>query len=391
MVTFAKRRFFVYWLLAVFVFLIFQLPPVRYFFFNFVGRWVYIFLYSLCLSFTLTPLVRQIAVRLNILDHPADRKVHEKATPLLGGLAIFLAFTASLLSNMIINRQMGVILVTGSILAVVSLIDDWKGLTAKFKLMVQLVMCLVLMASGTVLDFFPIHTWWGQILNHLMTAVWIIGIINAMNFLDGMDGLATGLGIIISGYLCIIAFQTAQPNLGWIAIAMLGSCLGFLPYNFRKKKPALIFLGDMGSIFLGYVLAALAVVGDWSERDPVVSFAAPVLIFGVLIYDMIFITIERVATGKVRSVKEWIDYVGKDHIHHRMFYLLGDKRKAVMLILLLSLTLGVTAITLRNARTIDSILLVMQAASITIIFSILDHVGRKRIREMAIDKDRFND
>lgn len=391
MFNFLKRRSEIYWLSAVVVFLLFQLPALKHFFFDFVGRWVYIFLYSLSLSFSLTPLFMRIAFRLNILDHPAERKVHEKATPLLGGMAVYLAFTASLISNMIIDKQMAVILITGSVLVIVSLIDDWRGVAAKTKLIIQLIMCAVLMAYGIVLDFFPIHTWWGQILNHILTVIWVVGIINAMNFLDGMDGLATGLGIVISGYLCIIAFQTSQPTLGWIAIAMLGSCLGFLPYNFRKKGPALIFLGDAGSIFIGYVLATLAVVGDWSERNPIVSFAAPVLIFWVLIYDMIFITIERITTGKVKSVKEWIDYVGKDHLHHRIYMLLGDKRRAVLLILLLSLTLGVTAITLRHARTIDSILLILQAAFITVIFSILDHFGRQRSKEMSIDKERTND
>ncbi|HOJ51822.1 MAG TPA: MraY family glycosyltransferase [Syntrophales bacterium] len=386
-----KRRGNAYWILAILVFLVFQFPYVRHFFFDHVGRWVYIFLYSTSLSFALTPLVRELALKFHILDHPAERKIHKEATPLLGGLAIFISFTLALLSNMIIDQKMFVILLTGSILTVVSLLDDWRGIAARTKLAVQLIMCSVLMINGIVLEFFPIYTWWGQGLNYLLTAIWVIGITNAMNFLDGMDGLAAGVSIIISGYLCIIAFQTHQPTLGWIAIAMLGSCLGFLPYNFRKKRSALLFLGDTGSIFIGYVLAALAVVGDWSERDPIVSFATPVLIFWVLIYDMTFITVERILTGKVRTVKEWIDYVGKDHIHHRMYTLLGDKRQAVMLIFLLSLTLGVTAITLRNARTIDSVLLVIQAALITVIVSILDHFGRKRIGEMKIDKERSDD
>jgi len=165
--------------------------------------------------------------------------------------------------------------------------------------------------------------------------------------------------------------------MGWIAIAILGSCLGFFPFNFRFKKPALIFLGDTGSTFLGFILAGLAVVGYWSDRSRIVSFANPVLIFWVLIFDMIYITAERIITGKVSTVKEWIDYVGTDHLHHRLFFLLGDKWKAVLTIFLYSTILGLSSIALRNARMIDAIILVGQAFFIAIIFSLLEYVGRK--------------
>jgi UDP-GlcNAc:undecaprenyl-phosphate GlcNAc-1-phosphate transferase len=168
--------------------------------------------------------------------------------------------------------------------------------------------------------------------------------------------------------------------MGWIAIAILGSCLGFFPFNFRFKSPALIFLGDTGSTFLGFMLAGLAVMGYWSESR-IVSFANPVLIFWVLIFDMIYITIERIVTGKVRTVKEWIDYVGTDHLHHRLFYLLGDRWKSVLTIFLFSTTLGLSSIALRYARMIDSILLVCQAGLIAIIFSLLEYVGRRSQRE----------
>jgi len=381
----------IYWIGAALVFFLFQLPPVRYFFFNQVGRWAYILLYASCLSFVLTPLIINVAKKFKIVDHPAARKVHEKATPLLGGLSVIIAFYAALISNMILDREMTIVLITGFILAIVCLIDDIKGIAARVKLTVQVLMAVILMVNGIVLEIFPIATWWGQVLNHITTAIWVIGITNAMNFMDGMDGLATGLGIIISFYLGIVAFQTNQPDFGWIAVAMLGSCLGFLPFNFRGRKPALIFLGDLGSIFIGYILGAIAIMGNWSEKDPIVSFATPLLIFWVLIYDMIYITIERILTGKVKTIKDWIDYVGKDHLHHRMYTLLGIKYWAVLFIFLISLTLGVTAITLRNARSIDGILLVIQAALITIILSILDYFGRRRANQMIFDKKGVDD
>ncbi len=198
-----------------------------------------------------------------------------------------------------------------------------------------------------------------------------------MNFIDGLDGLATGVAAIAAMFMGIIAFQTDQPFMGWIAVAMMGSCIGFLPYNLGFRKPASIFLGDTGSTFIGFVLAALAVKGDWADNSRIVSFSAPVLIFWIFIYDMAYITIERIITGKVKSVKEWIDYVGTDHIHHRLFALLGDKRKAVLFIYILCITLGISAIALRYARPIDGILLVFQAFLITVLISIIEYAGRR--------------
>jgi len=364
--------------IAVTVFLTLLLPEIRQYFFNIAGRWLYIFLFAFTLSFLLTPLMRRLAQMFNIFDIPEERKIHERATPLLGGWAIIIAFTASLVSNMVLEKDIIITLYAGSAVAVTSLIDDWKGLRARFKLLVQFLAVFFLIYNGIILNLFPEKIWWGYLFNFILTLLWIIGITNSMNFIDGMDGLAAGLGAIISIFLGIVAFQTNQHVLGWIAIAMLGSCLGFLPYNFHPKRPASIFLGDTGSIFLGFVLASLAIIGEWADNNPIVSFAAPLLIFWVLIFDMTYITVERIITGKVKTFRQWIDYVGKDHLHHRTYALLGDKRKAVLFIYLLAITLGVSAIALRYARPIDGILLVIQAFLITVIVSILDYSGRKR-------------
>jgi UDP-GlcNAc:undecaprenyl-phosphate GlcNAc-1-phosphate transferase len=220
-------------------------------------------------------------------------------------LAIIIAFIAALLANIILDREYLFLLVGGVIVALVSLIDDWKGLSARLKLGVQVAVVVVLIYEGVVLELFPIKTLWGYSLNCIFTVLWIVGITNAMNFADGMDGLAAGLGAIIALFMGIVAFQTNQPLMGWVALAMLGSCLGFLPYNFRPRSPALIFLGDGGSIFLGFILSALAIKGDWADNNPIVSFAAPVLIFWVLIFDMTYITAERILTGKVKNFRDW--------------------------------------------------------------------------------------
>ena len=145
----------------------------------------------------------------------------------------------------------------------------------------------------------------------------------------------------------------------------------------RRRAPAHVFLGDSGSTFLGFTLACLAVKGHWADDNPIVSFSNPLLIFGVLIYDMIHITVERIATGKVRSIKAWIDYVGKDHLHHRLERALGSRNASVGLIFTLTICLGLAAMVLRKAGTGEAILLLTQAALIVIMVTILEHAGRR--------------
>ncbi|MDO9514705.1 MAG: MraY family glycosyltransferase [Syntrophales bacterium] len=353
------------------------LPWFRSHFTDLGVRWLYILVFSFSVSAILTPVMRLVALKSGIVDVPGGRKIHEKATPLLGGVAIVVAFIAALLANMILERSVVFLLCGGVVVALMGLVDDWRGVSARLKLFVQILVVLILIHSGIVLNLFP-HTMWGYWLNVLFTILWIIGITNAMNFIDGMDGLASGIAAIMAMFMGVVAFQTDQPFMGWIAVAMVGSCLGFLPFNFGLKRPASIYLGDTGSTFIGFMLAALAIKGDWADSSRIVSFSAPVLIFWVLIYDMAYITVERVVTGKVKSLKEWIDYVGTDHIHHRLYNLLGDKRKAVLFIYFLCATLGISAITLRYARPIDGILLVIQAFLVTVLVSIAEYSGRKR-------------
>ena len=193
-----------------------------------------------------------------------------------------------------------------------------------------------------------------------------------------MDGLATGLAILIAGFMAAVAFETNQPGLGWLAIAIIGAGVGFLPYNFRGRKPAVIFLGDGGATFLGFTLACLAVKGNWADHSPIVSFSNPLLIFGVLIYDMIHITVERVATGKVRSIKEWLDYVGKDHLHHRLERALGSRQASVAMICLMTICLGLAALALRDAGTTEAVLLLGQACLIVAMITILEWSGRQK-------------
>jgi UDP-GlcNAc:undecaprenyl-phosphate GlcNAc-1-phosphate transferase len=367
---------FFYFSSAVLALILF-LPQVRGFFSEVGWRWVHILCLSFSLSFFMNPVFAWIAKKLNILDIPDARKLHKEATPLLGGAAVFVGFSIALLTNGIFSKPIVVILIASLILFGIGILDDIKEISAGLKLLTQLACSLLVMSSGIILRVLPTDLGiFATIGNSFLTLFWIIGITNAMNFFDGMDGLAAGMGSVISFFLGVVAFQTGQPFLGWVAIAMLGGCLGFLPFNFRIKKNAAIFLGDAGSVFIGFILACVAVYGDWAQGNPVVALVSPVLIFWILIFDMVHITVDRILTGKVKNFRQWIEYVGKDHLHHRLANVLGGRKQSVLFIYLLGLCLGTSAVVLRNARPTDAILLIIQACIMVVLITVLERRGR---------------
>ena len=351
-------------------------------------RWVYVLLISFGISFLMTPICGWIARRGNILDNPNARKVHLQATPLLGGAAVFIGLSTAIFFNGIYTPQLWAILIASAVLFTVGLLDDIMDIPAWLKLVGQLVCVVIVMSFGIILKVVPAALGsFSVVINVFLTLLWIIGITNAMNFFDGMDGLAAGLGSVIAFFLGVVAFQTGQPFLGWIAGAIMGACLGFLPYNFRLKTNASIFLGDAGSTVLGFLLACVAVYGNWSNTDPMVALASPLLIFWVLIFDMVHITVDRIITGKVGSFREWINYVGKDHLHHRLANVLGGRKRSVLFVYLLSFCLGTSAIVLRYARPTDAILLIVQATGFVGLITILERRGRA-LSDVSNDNDR---
>jgi UDP-GlcNAc:undecaprenyl-phosphate GlcNAc-1-phosphate transferase len=353
------------------------LPQVREFFLMAGWRWAHVMLLSFGISFSLNPLFSKIACNLNMLDSPDHRKLHNQATPLLGGAAVYTGFLAALLINGIFSLELGAILIASFLLFAVGVVDDYREISASIKLITQIICAVLVISCGIVLRLIPTSFGiFATMGNALLTVFWIIGITNAMNFFDGMDGLAAGLGALIAFFLGVVAFQTAQPFIGWIAVAMMGSCLGFLPFNFKARGNAAIFLGDAGSTVIGFVLACVAVYGDWAESDPIVALISPLLIFWVLIFDMVHITVDRILTGKVLNFRQWIEYVGKDHLHHRLAHVLGSNKRSVIFIYLLSLCLGISAVALRNARVVDAILLILQAAIMVVLITFLERRGR---------------
>jgi UDP-GlcNAc:undecaprenyl-phosphate GlcNAc-1-phosphate transferase len=365
-----------YYLLGLILLGIVFFPATHHFFVHTGRRWLYILVLAFSFSAMTTPIFRIVAMRWSLVDNPSGHKIHKEPTPLLGGAAVFLGFFLPLLINGIFSVEFGAILLAAVILFGIGLLDDILNLQAHLKLIVQIILAVGLTFVGVRIILVPETILLGSTVNRLLSVLWIVGITNAVNFFDGMDGLAAGLAAIISFFLAIVALQMDAPFVGWSALAMMGACLGFLPYNFRPGKRALIFLGDAGSTTIGFVLASLAIYSDWADLNPVVSIFSPLLVFWILIFDMAHTTLFRVIRGKTRNFKEWIEYVGHDHLHHRMARVLGGTTQSVLFIYLLTVCLGISAILLRNARhPSEALLLLSQASIIVVLVSILEAVN----------------
>jgi UDP-GlcNAc:undecaprenyl-phosphate GlcNAc-1-phosphate transferase len=336
-------------------------------------RPLYLLLFAFLLSFLLTPLTRLISIKLKILDVPDERKIHEKPVPLLGGLAIYISYVVTIFLNFSFSIELKAVVIGGTIILVIGLIDDIKKIPATWKLISQILASGILITFGVKLSFLP-NIWWGNLGEIILTVIWIVGITNAVNFFDGMDGLATGLAAICSLCFFIVSVLTHQSYLGFLTIALAGSCFGFLKFNF---KPASIFLGDTGSTFLGFTLAGIAVMGGWAEKNPKVALSLPILILSVFIFDMIYITLARVSDGRVKNLKEWIEYTGKDHLHHRLVNLGFTETETVLFIYLIAACLGLSGINLRTDADLKIYFELLQGFYIFIIIVILMLAGRR--------------
>ncbi len=176
------------------------------------GRWLYILLFATATSALLTPLLAALAVRAGVVDTPGGRKIHIRVTPLLGGVAIMVSFISALVANMILDERDIALIAGGTLVALVGLIDDWKNVPARYKLIVQVVVVIFLIHSGIILDLFPTKTNWGYALNAIFSILWIVGLTNAMNFIDGMDGLAAGVSAIISLFMGLWPSRPTNPS-----------------------------------------------------------------------------------------------------------------------------------------------------------------------------------
>lgn len=359
----------------LFIFLIFLLQPTGgtwSWVYNI--RWFYVLLLSFVLAQIITPITIKAAWRFKILDYPSERKIHLSPIPRIGGFAIVAAVLFSTLRNLQFSSQLTGLIIGSVLIYLTGLADDIRPLPATPRLLVQIIACLIVIKSGVVITVIPDGFPYEHILEEAITVVWLLGIANAVNIIDGVDGLATGLVGICALLFFLVAWPTRQSYLSYFTVALFGASLGFLPYN---AKPARIFLGDAGATFMGFLLAGLAVMGSWSYKNPIAGISTPLLILGVPIFDMIYTTVSRIKNGSVRTIKEWLEYTGKDHFHHRLMKLGFSEKKTVVFIWSLSLCLGIGALVIRESDAKDSILLLFQSVIIFLIIIVLMLAGRR--------------
>lgn len=297
-----------------------------------------IFFASLLFAVTATPLARRVAFALGILDQPSARKVHASPVPLLGGVAIYVAFLAALLlfsDAFYVNQVVGILL-GATWVSFLGIWDDWRTLRPLFKLLGQFVAIGILIATGVQVEFLR-----NPLLNAVVTTAWLIGITNAVNFLDNMDGLSGGVVAIASGWFLMLALMNGQLLVAPFAAALLGASLGFLVYNFN---PARIFMGDAGSLFLGFMLAAVGLKLRFPGQSDSITWMIPIFVLGVPILDMTLVTLSRLR----RRVNPWTT-AGKDHLSHRLAALGLSHRSAVLVIYGLCLISGALGFAIQYA------------------------------------------
>ncbi|ORX22982.1 undecaprenyl-phosphate alpha-N-acetylglucosaminyl 1-phosphate transferase [Thermoanaerobacterium sp. PSU-2] len=292
-----------------------------------------------------TPAAKKLAYKIGAIDIPKDkRRVHNKPVPLIGGLAIYLGTVLSMLLFLPKSETNLGIIAGSTIIVVLGIFDDKYELKAKVKLLGQLLAAFVVVLSGVRIDWLT-NPFGDGMINIGVFAIplsifWIVGITNAMNLIDGLDGLAAGIASISSGSLFVVSLLNGRYATALITVAVTGAALGFLPYNFN---PAKIFMGDTGAMFLGFILSAVSIQGA-VKSAAAIAIAVPILALGVPVFDTIFAIIRRLANKKP------IMEADKGHLHHRLLALGLSQRQAVFVMYGVSLFLGLSAILISSTN-----------------------------------------
>lgn len=308
------------------------------------------------ISFFATPLVKSLAYKVGAIDVPKDnRRMHKTPIPRLGGLAIFIAFLFSVIIFGKIDRQMQGILLGAIMIVVLGVLDDIMTLRALPKFLVQIAAAGVVVYHGCTIQFISNPNVFSDVaylnlgwLAVPVTIIWIVAITNAVNFIDGLDGLAVGVSAISTASLLVIALMVAEMNVSIILAALLGSCVGFIPYN---KNPAKIFMGDTGATFLGFILACLSIQGLF-KLYAIISFAVPFLILGIPIFDICFAFLRRIAKGQNPMVAD------RGHVHHRLIDMGFNQKQAVAISYMLTAILGLAAVLLTSSGEFKALILI---------------------------------
>ncbi|MDI6869766.1 MAG: MraY family glycosyltransferase [Bacillota bacterium] len=293
---------------------------------------------ALLVSYLVTPLMRRLALRYQVVDRPNQRKVHEEPVPYLGGIAIYLGFIVALLAVQPLPEQLLVLLGGSTLILLLGVADDLWDLPAKAKFGGQVAIALLVALLGLRIQGLtnPLSGgyvdlgWWSIPL----TVLWLVSLTNVMNLVDGLDGLAAGVAAIASGALWVVAMEKGQHLVALATLSLSGAAAGFLPHNFN---PAKIFMGDAGSMFLGFTLAGIAVQGAL-KGAAAIALVIPVVALGVPVFDTACAIIRRFQNGQP------IYEADREHVHHRLLALGLTPRQAVLVLYVLSLALGSAAV-----------------------------------------------
>lgn len=323
-----------------------------------IGTIIAAFAVAAVLSYFFTPPVKNFAHKVGAIDVPKDaRRMHKKPIPRLGGLAIYGGFLCSILIFGQLDETMLCVLLGAAIIVALGIFDDVLALGAKLKFVVQIVaaaipVCIGDLQIGQFTNLNPlsdtpfVHL---GILAVPVTIIWIVGITNAVNLIDGLDGLAVGVSSIAAITMLAVALLTGNMPIAITMAALAGACIGFMPYNLN---PAKIFMGDTGSTFLGYMLATVSIMGLF-KFYAVISFAVPFLILGLPIFDTANAIIRRVAAGRSPMSPD------RGHVHHKLIDMGFNQKQAVAILYAISATLGLTAVVLTSSGEVKAIVLLL--------------------------------
>lgn len=323
-------------------------------------------LLTLIIALIATPISIRVADKLHIVDQPNARKVHQSSIPRMGGVAIYIAFVAGTMFFGVYTRQVAALLVAGTIVMLFGLIDDARGISPKVKLLGQVFASLVLIQGGFCIRFITNPFDGGLISLGIfavpVTVIWLTGVSNAVNLIDGLDGLSAGVSAIAALTMTIVCFTQGDVVTAALAAILAAAAFGFLRFNFH---PAKTFMGDCGSLFLGFILGALAVMG-LSKGATVISIFIPLIIMGIPVFDTFFAIVRRMFLHRP------IFQADNGHLHHSLLSLGLSHTQTVLIIYAISVVLGFCAVLM-------ALLTSSQAVMVLIIITVVTFVGADRL------------
>lgn len=313
---------------------------------------------ALAIAFVSTPIVKSFAVKVGAIDVPKDaRRVHDHPIPRMGGMAIFLGFLLSVVIFADIDRQIQGILIGCVIIVATGAIDDIICMKWWTKLLAQILAAIVAVCHGVVIEVFMNPNIFSDnaslVLGFLsipLTICWIIGITNAVNLIDGLDGLACGVSSISGATMLTVALLLSEGNIAIVLAALLGACLGFIPYNLN---PAKIFMGDTGALLLGYLLSTVSVLAMF-KFYAIITFVVPILALALPLFDTLFAIVRRLLKGQNPMKPD------RGHLHHRLIDLGLSQKQAVAVLYCLSAMLGLTAVVINTNGSQRTLLLAFE-------------------------------